>query len=274
MTQIEYFPKGMNFVVEGVERKWANYGVVQYLGTFEGNPKRYQVVSVTLQKGTQNIVKSPFFIPIPPAVAQEITHYVADQLNMKIKDEYNDGLQYLAQLVSPVKGEVEPGDLVAWGIGIRNSVIGNFRIGASLLRLVCSNGMMEPEDAEISTVEKSYNVEAMKDSFLAKAQLLQETFEERLELFRSFKQYKMNQQFAELLAKSFPAPILKDLVTLGKNKIVQNFAQKNLWEAYNDITYQISHRKLKLTTRFDWSLKATKIFEEFIREQKQEAQTS
>jgi len=44
-----------------------------------------------------------------------------------------------------------------------------------------------------------------------------------------------------------------------------------LWDAYNDITYQISHRKLKLTTRFDWGLKATRLFEEFVKEQ---AQTS
>ena len=270
MTQTEVVSNGMNFEVTGSERRWANYGVTQYYGTFEGKPKRYQVVSVALPKGTQNIVKNPFFIPVPTMVAQEITHYVAKELNMEIKEESNDGLTYMANLVSQVKGEVEVGDLVAWGIAVRNNVVGNFRIDASLFRLVCSNGLMQPEESEIANVEKSYDIEAMKESFLTNAQLLQDTFEEKLELLRSFKQYKVNQQFAEILAKSFPAPIIRDVVTV-KKKVVQSFTPKNLWEAYNDITYQISHRKLKLTTRFDWGLKATRLFEEFVKEQ---AQTS
>ena len=260
----------MHFEVTGVERKWERYGITQYYGTFEGKPKRYQVVSIAHPKGIQNIVKSPFFVPVPTEVAKNITHEVAKELNMEIKEESNDGLQYLAQLVSPVKGEVEPGDIVAWGIGIRNSVTGPFKLNGSLLRLVCSNGLMHPEESEIANVEKSYDIEAMKESFLTNAQLLQDTFEQKLELFRQFKQYKVNQQLAEILARNFPAPIIQDVVSV-KKRVVQNFVPKNLWEAYNDITYQLSHRKLKLTTRFDWSLKATKIFEEFVKEQ---AQTS
>jgi hypothetical protein len=123
----------------------------------------------------------------------------------------------------------------------------------------------------MSSITKTYDLEKMEESFLDKARALQDTFEEKLELFRSFKQYKVNQQFAELLAKSFPSPIIKDVVTVGKKKAVESFSQKNLWQAYNDITYQLSHRNLKVSTRFSWSLKATKIFEDYIKEQ---AQTS
>jgi len=261
----------MDFEVTGVEKRWANYGVIQYFGTFGNKPKNYQVVSVQTQKGIQNIVKSPFFIPIPTAIAQQIVHEVAQELNLQIKEEYNDGIRYFATLSSQIKGEVERGDLVAWGIGIRNSIVGNFRIDGFLLRLVCSNGLMEPAETEIANIKKSYNIKEMKDSFLEKAQAFQEKFEEELERFRQFKQYKMNQELAELLAKAFPAPILQDLVTLGKNKVVQNFSNTDLWTAYNSVTYQISHRRLKLSTRFEWSLKATKIFENYIKEQ---AQTS
>ena len=270
MTQTEVISNGMNFDVTGVERKWATYGITQYYGTFEGKPKRYQVISIQTQKDIQNIVKSPFFVPVPTEVAKNITHEVAKELNMEIKEESNDGLTYMANLVSQVKGEVEVGDIVSWGIAVRNNVVGTFRMDASLLRLVCSNGLMQPEESEIANIKKSYDIEAMKESFLTNAQLLQDTFEEKLELLRSFKQYKVNQQFAEILAKSFPAPIIRDVVTV-KKKVVQNFVPKNLWEAYNDITYQLSHRKLKLTTKFDWGLKATRLFEEFVKEQ---AQTS
>jgi len=114
----------MDFEVTGVEKRWANYGVIQYFGTFGNKPKNYQVVSVQTQKGIQNIVKSPFFIPIPTAIAQQIVHEVAQELNLQIKEEYNDGIRYFATLSSQIKGEVERGDLVAWGIGIRNSMSG------------------------------------------------------------------------------------------------------------------------------------------------------
>ena len=271
MTQTEYSLKSLPFEETGTETTWERYGILQHFGAFSGQPRRYQVITIKTPKGTQNIVKSPFFIPIPTEVSQQITHEVATSLGLQIKEEYNDGMRYFATLSSQIKGEVERGDLVAWGIGIRNSIVGNFRIDGFLLRLVCSNGLMEPEDAEISTVKKSYSVEEMKDSFLEKAQVFQEKFEEELERFRQFKQYKMNQELAELLAKAFPAPILQDLVTLGKNKVVQNFSNTDLWTAYNSVTYQISHRRLKLSTRFEWSLKATKIFENYIKEQ---AQTS
>jgi len=273
MTQINVLTN-LNIDVTGVERTWERYGIIQYYGTIEGKPKRYQIVSVKLPTGTQNIVKSPFFIPIPTEVAKELAHAIANELGMQIKEESNDGMRYLATLSSQVKGEVERGDLVAWGIGITNNVTGSFRMDGFLLRLVCSNGLMDAEESEIANVKKSYNIEEMKNSMLEQAKLLQDTFEEKLEMFRSFKQYKMNQQFAELLAKSFPSPIIKDLVTLGKNKTVQDFAKDtDLWTAYNSVTYQLSHRKLKLTTRFDWGLKATKIFKEFVREQ-EEVQTS
>ena len=267
MTQTEIISNSMNFDVTGVERKWANYGVIQYYGTFEGKPKRYQVVSVAHPKGIQNIVKSPFFVPVPTKVAQELTHAIANELNMQIKEESNDGLQYLAQLTSQVKGEVEVGDLVAWGIAVRNNVVGSFRMDASLLRLVCSNGLMDAEDSEIANVKKSYDLEAMKNSMLEQAQLLQETFEEKIELFRNFKKYKMNQEFAQTLVRTFPKPIIQDIITVGEKKTVKEFTPVDLWTAYNAITFQISHRKLKTSTRFDWSLKATKIFEDFIAEQ-------
>jgi len=48
---------------------------------------------------------------------------------------------------------------------------------------------------------------------------------------------------------------------------VKSFSQKNLWRTYNDITYQLSRRNLEESTRFSWSLKATKIFEDYIKEQ-------
>ena len=268
MTQTEVISNGMHFEVTEVERNWEKYGITQYYGAFEGKPKRYQVVSLPTPKGVQNVVKSWSFIPVPTAVAQTVTHEVAKELNMEIKEESNDGIKYMATLISPqIKGEVEPGDIVAWGIGVRHSVLGNFRIDVSLLRLVCSNGLMRTEDSKIATVEKSYDVEAVKESFLEKAKLLQETFEEKLELFRQYKQYKVNQQLAQILARTFPKPIIQDVVNVGKKKVVQSFVPKNLWEAYNDITYQISHRKLKTSTKYDWSLKATRIFEEYIAEQ-------
>ena len=112
-------------------------------------------------------------------------------------------------------------------------------------------------------------IRKIKKFFLKKAKLLWKTFKEKLELHKSYEQYKDNQQLAEILTRTFPAPIIQNVVSVGKKKVVQNFTPKNLREAYNDITYQISHRRLKLTTKFDWSLKATRLFENYIMEQTQ-----
>ena len=193
-------------------------------------------------------------------------HNVAKELDLKIRQESNDNMKYFVNLVSQVKGEVEVGDIISWGIAVTKCVVGNFRIDASMLRLVCSNGMIRAEDSEMATITKTYDLEKMEESFLDKARALQETFEEKLELFRSFKQYKVNQQFAELLAKSFPSPIIKDVVKV-KQENSGKFCSKNLWQAYNDVTYQLSHRDLKESTRFLWSLKDTRIFEDYITEQ-------
>ena len=279
MTQTDVFLNGLNINVLSVGKHWGNYGIIQYYGTIGGNdPNEYQYIVVKLPTGRRIFVKGVRFIPVPTDVVQEIVHYVANELGMEIKDEYNNGLQYLAQLVSKVNGEVEKGDLVAWGIGVNFKVDGNLRTYPSLFRLVCSNGLMVPVNSQIANIKKSYDIEKMKETFLTTAQILQNMFEAELEQFRQYKRYTMNQEFAEKLAKTFPQPIIQDIITAGEKKTVKDFKQVDLWTAYNAITKQISNRerqtkngekkKLKLTTRFDLGLKATRAFEEEIAKQK------
>jgi hypothetical protein len=142
----------------------------------------------------------------------------------------------------------------------------------SLLRLACTNGMMRAEDSENYSIKKSYDIEAMKESFIEKASLLQDTFKEKLELFRSFKQYKMNQRFAESLAKAFPNIITRGIVEVGPHKVVKSFNHDmNLWQAYNILTDHITHREsLEMSTMVNWSLDATRIFEKEIATQLQD----
>ena len=274
MTQTDVFLNGMNFEVTGIERIWEKYGITQYYGAFGGKPRRYQIVSLKTPQGVQNEAKSWSFIPIPNEVAKEIVHYVANELGMEIKNEYNNGRQYLAQLVSKVTGEVVPGDLVAWGILAKNDVFGSFRTDTSLLRLECSNGMMAPVDSKIARIEKSYDIEKMKDSFLSKAKILQNMFEEELERFRQYKRYKMNKELAENLAKELPNVIIDKLINVGENKTVIGFSDVDLWTAYMIITEALSHRELELTTQADWTKIVTKRFDENIEKQKKQAQIS
>jgi len=255
----------MQFRVEGVDNIWSNYGIVQKVGSFEGMPKRYKVIEIRTGR-PQDVVKSPGFMPVPTAVSRQITHGVAKELGLEILREDDDGFTYYAELASKATGEVEVGDLVRWGVAVSNRVTGNFRADGYMLRLACSNGMLRAEENEAASITKGRDMEKMQESLLTRVQLLQETFEEKLEFFRSLKQYRMNQRFAELLAKSFPSPIIQGVVSV-KKKHVEGFTEKNLWQAYNDITYQLSHRKLKPSTRFSWGIKATRIFEEWVENQ-------
>jgi len=260
----------INFRVESVDNVWAPYGITQKVGSFEGMPKKYKIIEVRTST-SQDVVKSPSFMPVPTAVSSKITRHVAKTLGLEIKEESNDGMRYFASLVSPsLTGEVEKDDLVAWGIIFRNNPTGPYRMDGFLLRLKCTNGMTIKEDSESSTIPKSREIEKMQESIIDKAQIMKDTFEEKLQLFRVFKQYKINEEFAEKLAKSFPKPIIQDIIVLGKKKTVQSFADVDLWKAYNAITYQLSHRELKTSTRVGWSFQATQLFEDFVKKQQEQ----
>ena len=281
MTQIEYFPNGfpnsLNFNVIGVQRHWDD--ITQYYGYFNNNPNEYQVIEVKTDKGNLFIVKSRSHIPVSTKVVQAIVQYVADakELNMTLKNEYTDGIKYYATLVSQQrKDEVDPGDLVAFGIRIRHNVGGSLRTDYYTYRLECSNGLTLPVDVKIATIKKSYDVEAMKESFLQNALLLQETFNDKIKFLRQLKLYTLNKELAEVFAKKLPKPIINDIIQVGKNKTVQDFKPVNLWEALNAVTAQttkkLNNKTLKFPTKEQFDTTALRIIEEYIAEQ--EVQTS
>ncbi|MGC9145097.1 MAG: DUF932 domain-containing protein [Nitrososphaeria archaeon] len=258
MEQIE------NFKIDITDNTWASYGIVQYIGNFGSFPKRYKIIQIRTERLNENVVRSPGFFPLPNQIARQIAHHIAKELGMEIKGEEESGETYTASMVSQeIKGEVQVGDLVSWGISLSNRITGSFRMDGYLLRLACSNGMIVTESEERSGLKKSHDVERMIDSAIERARFLQDHFEEQLEFFRELKKYRVNREFAERLAKSFPSPIISDFIKVSRQNVV-GFTEKDLWSAYNDVTYQLSHRKLKLTTRAEWGLRATKLFREEI----------
>jgi hypothetical protein len=278
MTQIEYFPNSINFNVIGVQRHWDD--ITQYFGYFNNNPNEYQILEVKTDKGTFFFAKSRSFIPVSTKAVQEIARYIAKELNMLLKNEYTDGIKYWATLVSPqITDEVEPGDLVAFGIRIRLNVAGSLRTDYYTYRLECSNGLTLPVDVKIATIKKSYDVETMKESFVEKAKLLQETFKKELDVLREFKYYTMNKELAEAFAKKLPKPIINSIINVGKNKTVQGFNDKiNLWQALNAVTEQttrkLNNNDIKFATKEQFDSIVLSLIKENIEKQKKQAQTS
>jgi len=243
MTQIEYFPNSLNFNVIGVQKHWED--ITQYFGYFNNNPNEYQIIEVTTDKGKLFFAKSRSFIPVSTKVVQEMVRFIAKNLNMTLNNEYIDrnGIKYWGTLVSQqIKGEVEPGDIVAFGIRIRNNVVGGLRTDYYTLRLECSNGLTLPADIKSATIKKSYDVDAMKESFLQNAKLLLATFEEEIKFLRELQLYEMDKELAEILAKKLPKPIINDIIKVGKNKTVIDFKPVNLWKALNAITRQTTQK--------------------------------
>ncbi|MDG6927957.1 MAG: hypothetical protein JRN26_03000 [Nitrososphaerota archaeon] len=255
------------FNVVNVQNGWAEYGIREYTGSFGSIPKMYKVVSVSEGKSTVNHVKSPGFIPVPNRVAMQVTEAVRGDLNLQIKEQAN-GSKYFAVLTGGRQGEVQVGDYVAWGLQMENNPVGSFRMRTYLLRLKCTNGMTAQEDSEQIAIPKSYDIREMVDHAINMARSKQEQMDEKLEFFRQLKNYRMNLEFGQLLARRFPRPILEPAVHVEIKEhvpIVVGVAQKDLWGVYNDITYNLSHRKtLKLSTRLEWTNELTSMFRRWV----------
>lgn len=265
----------MNFFIESIGEVWKDYGITEKVGHFGDLPRKYKVVEIRTNSVNENVVKAPEFIPLPNAVAKALVRRLAAEFNMKTKEEEERGTRYTAVLQSSeVQKEVKVGDVVSWGIIVSNDVVGSFRVNTHLLRLACTNGLIMPADSKISNVNKTYNIEQIYNALRDTATTFQNMFEEEVELLKRLKQYNMNREFAEVLAQRFPRPIVHGLIDVkieNKAKVVQDFVRTDLYDAYQTITYNLSHRPMTLRTRLEWGSEATRLFISEIN--RQEAQT-
>ena len=260
------------FFVESIGEVWKDYGITEKVGYFGNLPRRYKIIEVRTERQNENVVKPPDFIPLPNQVAKKLVKRLASEFSMKVKEE--EGKRYVAVLqAANVQKEVQVGDPVSWGLIVSNETVGNFTVNAHLLRLACTNGLVMPEDSRTAKVQKSYDVEQLYDSLERTARAFQNRFEEEVEFLKRLKQYRMNQRFAEVLAQRFPRPIIEGLVEVKiveRAKVVQDFARTDLYRAYNQITYNISHRPLKLGTHMEWGSEATRLFMQEVKEQEKD----
>jgi len=274
MTQI-YFPNSFPFIVTETDTTQEKHGIIRRIGRFADQPNLIQIVTINTPEGPRHFPKSPTFFPLAIDTVQGITQKVAKELNLKIEHQNTDGINYWATLLSPeIKGEVE-GDLVAFGIRVTFSVLGNFKTSHYFLRLACLNGWKKPVDTKIAIIPKSYDVDAMTEAFLNNARFLEERFNKELERLKQYGRYQMTQELAELLAQNFPQPIINDFITKRKdeqNKIVIEYKPVTLKKALEAMTYQTSHRNLSDITKDQWDTKMIRIFDKFIEEQ--EVQTA
>ena len=263
----------MEFFVESTVEVWKDYGITEKIGYFGNLPRRYKIIEVRTDKQSENVVKQPEFIPLPNEVAKNLVRRLASEFRMKAREE-ESGSRYVSVLqASDVQKEVLVGDPVSWGLIVSNDVVGSFRVNSHLLRLACTNGLIMPEDSKASSVQKSYDAEQIYDSLRRIAQGLQDRFEEEVEFLKRLRQYRMNRRFAEVLAQRFPRPIIQgvvDVKIVEKARIVEDFARTDLYHAYNQITYNISHRPLKLGTHLEWGSEATRLFMKEVGEQERD----
>ncbi len=249
--------------------EWRDYGITERVGRFGDNPKWYKVITISDGEFAENVVKGPGFIPVPNQVASAIGHRLASELGMKVQEEVNANSndRYYLLLRGNERAQVEVGDYVAWGLILENSPVGSFRMRTFLLRLKCTNGLVAPEEPEQVAIKKSYDVEEMTKKVLGMAERKRAHLEEKLEFFRALKRYRLNAELAQILARRFPSPIIAPSITVKREQgvpVVVDYENKDLWSVYNDITYNISHRQLKLSTRVQWTEEATAVLQKWV----------
>jgi len=179
-----------DYILEKTKTDWKDYGILEWILRDKYDNKRYKAIV----KDNDAVIRPLSFVPIPTKISQQITHEIAQKLNMEIIGESdNNGYSYFARLVSRARkrfGEVavrvvdneEAKELkcsdIAMMIDIDNVLAGSFKVSFFIIR--CEPAFMDgvyPLDSKELTVKKTYNVEKMKNTILEKAQEYKKKFD-------------------------------------------------------------------------------------------------
>lgn len=158
-----------------------------------------------------------------------------------------------------VKEEVQKGDLVRFGVSVRNSIDGSSSLAVDLLsyRLICLNGATA-EHADISrrlwhTGNPKVLLELFEEALHEALKGAEEKSGELFALYRKMARTPLSPEAAYMLANlNFPAKCYADMLKIHKSEedpkqiqrveILPQAQRYSLWDAFNHITAILSPR--------------------------------
>jgi hypothetical protein len=257
---------GRRFRVEKEDHRWADYGIVRYYGVFidetgEETPRHYQLIVIDTKHPAMGkplkatLVKSPFFQFIPNEVALEAADAVAESLGIRRDgvEWTGNGLGVYARYVGDRAQDVVPGDPVAIGFQMKNSVDGSisYTYTGYILRLVCKNGAVAPTEQTTLKVRWSSDPPSVEDLREDLGRIMG-ALQEEVDAYREWTKIQVNIRLARMLAAALPKSYLTGFVEFDKKTHeVVDVKPLTLWEAFNTITDPLTHRRIEARHR-DW----------------------
>jgi len=187
------------------------------------------------------------FALVPNELVEEMTEkaITAYGLTMltKRQDRYENTIRI--DLLSERKAEVKVGDIVQFGVSIRNSIDGSSSLAVDLFsyRLRCKNGATAREtDLSFAAKHIGDPRELVQTFHRALARTL-EKFDTLLNLYRRMTEIKLTKEGAEKLVRlGFPQKYYKYTpILIRNNGSIELRYEETLWDTFNAITNVVTH---------------------------------
>ncbi|MEM2857307.1 MAG: DUF932 domain-containing protein [Candidatus Nitrosocaldaceae archaeon] len=188
------------------------------------------------------------FALVPNELVEEMTEKAVTAYGLtmltKRKDRYENTIRI--DLLSERKAEVKVGDIVQFGVSVRNSIDGSSSLAVDLFsyRLRCKNGATA-RDPSISFTARHIGDprELVKEFHKALATVI-EHIDTLLNLYRRMTEIRLTKEGAEKLIRlGFPEKYYKytPILIRTNGSIELKYEGETLWDTFNAITNVVTH---------------------------------
>jgi hypothetical protein len=224
---------------------------IPYLVSEQGVLKQIRRKKVVIRHNTNGYEAVAFvgknFALVPNELVEEMTEKAVTAYNLsmlkKSKDRYENTLRI--DLLSDRLAEVQEGDIVQFGVSIRNSIDGTSCLAVDLFsyRLTCRNGATVKDTNLSFAVKHIGNPQEIVKAFHRALAEVMERFDDLLKLYRRMANTALTEEHARrLLALKLPEMYYAHTGIRVRDDKVEVREGTTLWYAFNGITYVLTHR--------------------------------
>ncbi len=186
------------------------------------------------------------FALVPNELVEDMVEKAVNAYDLQIlakkRDRYENSIRI--DLLSPKIGEVEVGDIIQFGVSIRNSIDGSssLAVDAFSYRLKCKNGATARIEDTTFAVKHIGNPEELVKAFNKALGEALERADRLLTLYHSMNRARLTKEgLYRLIDLRFPRKYYRLLPINIEKESIELVEEVSLWQAFNSITYMITH---------------------------------
>lgn len=222
---------------------------IPYLHTETGLRRlKKKVVVRNTSKGFEVVaIVGNNFALVPNELVEEMTEKAITAYGLTklkaMKDRHENTLRI--DLLSDRLAEVQEGDIVQFGVSVRNSIDGTSSLAIDLFsyRLWCKNGATTRSSNVTFAVKHIGDPQELVKAFHRALAEVMERFDDLLNLYRRMANTALTEEHAKkLLALKLPEMYYAHTGIRVRDDKVEVREGTTLWYAFNGITYVLTHR--------------------------------